>query len=134
MSRQLVIEIPSVPPNWSNMRVHPIELYRQKKAWFETAYMLSHKARVEAGWPMAAPMDGVREISFTIYKTWPAFDADGAWAAIKPLLDGLKKTLIWDDGGKFIRIPAVDQVRVKSQKDRRVVITVTQEEGVTADV
>lgn len=125
-AKVLTISIPQVPPNWSNLRLHHIELYRRKRAWVEVAYVLAHKARVEAGWPRAAATDTQRSVTFTIHKTWPAFDPDGAWAAIKPILDGLKQTLIWDDGGEYIRIPSVDQVRVRHLKEQKTVITVTE--------
>lgn len=64
-------------------------------------------------------------VTIYLYATVP-FDLDGAYNAVKPILDGLKKDyagIIEDDSPKFINLE-VKQIKVVHRKDEHVEINI----------
>jgi hypothetical protein len=124
----VVIEIPGVPPNWSNERMHYMAKHSTMKAWREKATFLARGARAGAGWPTLdkrPEVEALRFVSFTLYKHEPLYDDDGAWSSIKPLLDALQGVLIWKDSPKWVGIREVKQVPIPKKKKECTIIQVS---------
>lgn len=121
------VVIPGVPDNWSNKRQHHMAAHREKALWKDLAWKFGHSARNDARWPLPVKCDppAPRWLVVTVYKRTPLYDQDGCVSALKPIIDGLKGSLLVDDGPEWCcwaYMPT--QVVVGEPREEQVVIEV----------
>ncbi len=108
-----------IPHNMSNQRMHFYEKNRWNNAWKEevaTQVMLSRKQFGKL------PLKNA-QIQVILYSA-RHFDLDGAYNAVKPIVDGLKMNcagVIIDDSPKYIQLE-VKQIKVAKKEERVEVI------------
>lgn len=131
MKVQTTMTIPGVPPNWSNERLSRWELAAAMAHWKLLANRVAHGARNRAGWPTPIKCDppAMRRVEFTLYRH-DLLDDDGAFNSMKPVIDGLKGALIWNDGPAWcqtIARPAhpLGQVQIPALERERTIIRVS---------
>ena len=112
-----------IPHNHSNTRMHWSEKALWNDAW---------KREVGYTWLALRPLGLKLPLKFAkirvILHVNKLFDHDGAYTAVKPLIDALKVKdgvgIIEDDSPKYIDL-MVDQVNVKRRKDEKVIIQIS---------
>lgn len=131
MRTQATLTIPGCPLNWSNERLSRFELNAQMQHWKRMAHMKGHGARAGAHWPLPIKVDppAVRWVEFTLYRH-TLLDDDGAWNSMKPVIDGLKGALLWDDGPAWCQVIArpthpLGQVQIPATDRERTIIRVS---------
>ena len=116
-SQRGVFKCRMIPYNMSNGRVHWAVKKKWNDAWYAevlAAVMGSKEKRIF----------NKARILINLYKH-QFFDTDGAYNAIKPVLDGLCNAgVIIDDSPKYIKLN-VEQIKVEHRKDERVEIIIT---------
>lgn len=124
-----VVEIPGVPQNWSQWRGSSLARDAAKKPWRELAWYAAQSARNAARWPLPEKVNppARRYLEVEIHKMRPLYDEDGAVSCLKPLIDGLRDVLLWDDSPAWcglLTAPVDLQHEVLKQVFQRVIIRV----------
>lgn len=131
---KLVLPVPPGPNQWKR---HPMALHRQKMEYQREAWL----AAIRQHKPMRDPPEHV-EVRPTLYLSRKIRDEDNAAASVKFALDALRQKqqgdLKWREGiahlcGYFIDDDAehmtlclpVEQIRVKTDKERRLELEIT---------
>jgi hypothetical protein len=132
----LRFELPGVPPNLLNVRMHWAKLATTKKQWFEATYRAAQLAR--GGLAKAEPEDR-RQVKITLFRV-RLLDKDGAEASVKPLIDALKRYQRRKVGGVMVKVDgvgliydddaehcgwSVEQVQIKHRKEQKTVVRVS---------
>lgn len=113
-------ECRSVPMNMSNQRMHWVIRHKWMRAWknevLGTLKITPVKDRPDL--PLEQPNITI-EIQHLQF-----FDQDGAYNAVKPLLDGLKECgVIIDDGPQYINLK-VEQKKVAHRAEEKTIIKI----------
>jgi hypothetical protein len=104
-------------PHSGNARLHHHERARWNRAWREQTGLTALAHRNGGEWPLA-----FAAVTVTLHSI-QELDEDNAYAAVKPVVDGLKGILIVDDSREHIRL-AVKQKKVSHRAEQRVEIEV----------
>lgn len=111
-------------PHSGNARLHWAQRARWNRAWKEAAgwYATSTRNGTRIGRIVALENAAKREVTITLHCI-RQLDPDNAYAAAKPIVDGLKGILIADDSPEHIRL-VVRQLRVSKRAEERVEVEV----------
>lgn len=111
LATNVVVSIPGVPPNWSNERLHHMAKAREVKRWRELAWYAAQSARNAAHWPLPEKTNppAPRYLRIVLLKRKPHYDDDGAWNAVKPLIDGCQGVLLVNDSPAWCQVVDVQQ-------------------------
>jgi len=122
MSHTVSFRLEGVPPNWSNVRWgqgHDFErqsdVWRAKADWKTLTHAVAMSTRHRSWIPAPARSDPRRRVLITLYRR-RLLDVDGAWSSVKPIIDGLKGALLFDDAQKYIE-PFVHQLYPEDQPE-----------------
>jgi len=98
------------PPNWANQTAgadHQFkskhELWAAKAAWKQVTAYVARAVCNSLAVPRPAASDARREVAITLYRQ-RHLDPDGAYASVKPVLDGLKGVLLFDDRKRYCQL------------------------------
>lgn len=107
LTTSVTVIVPGNPRNLTNKRVHWAVRAEETKEWRTRTALLAQSARAAAGWPLPerTKVAEIRwlEVAMFRYSKY-LYDADGAWSAVKPLIDGLKGVLLVDDNKNWCRM------------------------------
>jgi hypothetical protein len=105
-------------------------LWREKAHWREQSALLGKSARHTMA---VAPAVGPRVVTILMHRAGFLLDMDNAFAAVKPVVDGLKDAgLIQDDTPALLEL-RVQQQRVASRKAQKTMIRVEGEPEVVLE-
>lgn len=122
----VTFEIAGCPPSFANRRGHWAVLARMKGHWRQQAGMVGKSARNAA---QVGPATGPRVVTILMHRAAFTLDMDNAFAAVKPVVDGLKDAgLIMDDTPALLEL-RVQQTRASHRKEQKTEITVEGDQG-----
>lgn len=84
----ITFEIKNVPPNFSNSNLHGIAKSKVMKQWQSSSILYGMDARHDAGADVVLP--GERRHVEVVLVHPRLYDREGAWSAVKPIVDGLQ--------------------------------------------
>jgi hypothetical protein len=120
----VTLDLQGCPPSFANKRGHWTVLWREKQHWRQQSALLGKSARNTLA---IAPAVGPRVVTITMHRASFLLDMDNAFAAVKPVVDGLKDAgLIHDDTPALLEL-RVQQQRVASRKAQKTMIRVEGE-------
>jgi Holliday junction resolvase RusA-like endonuclease len=120
----IVLKLGGVPENWSNSRYgKAIYQKRHSDPWRRLVHSLADQARVQARLPRQIAKHPQRRVEIMIFRCAPMFDPDGCYNAMKPVVDALKQTLIYDDNPAYLDLD-IDQTRITTKAEQHIQITV----------
>jgi len=116
----ITLKLGGVPENWSNSR-YGKAVYQKKHSspWSKLVHSLADQARVQARMPRQEQKHERRRVEIMIFRCAPMFDPDGKYNAMKPVVDALKRVLIYDDNPTYLKLK-VDQTQVFSKPEQRI--------------
>lgn len=119
--------VPGRPPSPNKSYGHFMARHRDqagKGSWKERALLLALEARNAAGWPLE-PAWEPRWLEIDTYRLRELDPLDNGPGSLKAILDGIKRVLIWDDGGKWVRlVRPIASHRVATAAEERTEIVV----------
>jgi hypothetical protein len=119
------VVVPGLPPNWSQFRGSSLRRDVAKAEWRDLTWRIAHSERNRVRWPLPLSSDPLRYLSVQIRKHKPLYDHDGAVSALKPVIDGLKGVLAYDDSPRYLAlITPPDQIQTLVTTSPSVVLTV----------
>src|SRR6202011_2872641 len=117
------VVIPGVPPSPNELKgLHPMEHHRRTAPFKGDAYFAAQSARNKAGWPLPIRTETPtpRYVRVWLYRA-RQLDQDNAVGSLKPVIDGLKKILLWDDSPNWCRLLDPIQKPLEGGQERTVV-------------
>jgi hypothetical protein len=114
----ITLKLGGVPENFSNAR-YGKAVYQKKHSnpWSRLVRTLADQARVQAHLPRQEQKHAKRRVEIMIFRCAPMFDPDAISHTMKPVVDALKKVLIYDDSHTYLKLK-VDQTRIFSRLDQ----------------
>lgn len=99
-----VVVVPGLTPNWSQFRGSSLRRDVAKAEWRDLTWRIAQSERNRLRWPLPLVTDPLRYLTAEIRKRRPLYDHDGAVSALKPLIDGLKAVLVYDDSPRWLAL------------------------------
>ena len=119
------LTVGGVPENWANARyVKAVHMKRYTAPWRKLVNALANQARVMARLPLQDSPHPKRQVAIMIYRCAPMFDPDGVYTVMKPVVDALKRVLLYDDSATYLGL-LVEQTRISTKADQRIEITIS---------
>ena len=120
----VILKVGGVPENMSNARYgKAVYQKRYSDPWRRLVRSLADQARTQARLPRQTAKHPRRRVEIMIVRCAPMFDPDGSYNAMKPVIDALKQTLIYDDSPTYLKLN-IDQTQIKSRLDQHIQITI----------
>lgn len=107
LATSVTVVVPGNPPVWSNRRGHWGTRAAAVKKWRTDVARIAQSERNLARWPLPVrtKVPELRYLEVTMFRySKYLYDHDNAWAAVKPLVDGLKGILLVDDNKNWCRM------------------------------
>jgi hypothetical protein len=120
----VTLKIGGVPENWSNSRYGKAVHQKQYSGpWHRAASLIAKQALNQAKLaPQEAPHPQ-RRVEIMIFRCAPMFDPDAIAHTMKPVIDGLKRLLIYDDSLTYLDLD-VEQTRIYKRIEQYIQITI----------
>lgn len=122
-----VVTVPGRPPSLNARYGHHMARHRESAMWTERTHLLALEARHRAGWrPLEECEPAMRWLTIDTYRRGELDPIDNGPGSLKPILDGLKGVLLWDDSARYVRLACpIRPHRVTTVAEERTIIRVS---------